>query len=156
MPERFVLCSQLRVLGSKHLSQQLHHLKPLIVIITLQRRHKERQREKYDAQKLAKLFRQSKSFTSRMQASILFYSVNCSDNKKQSQTKIRGRTRRRSKDEKESASQRDNKWGGIKNKRVKISQRIGEERERGNLWERDFIAAIILSRQQWSTLPVSS
>lgn len=36
LPEWFVLRSQLRVLGSKHLSQQLHHLQPLIIIITLQ------------------------------------------------------------------------------------------------------------------------
>ncbi|KAA8586860.1 hypothetical protein FQN60_000696 [Etheostoma spectabile] len=32
---------QLRILGSKHLSQQLHHLQPLVIIITLQRQEEE-------------------------------------------------------------------------------------------------------------------
>lgn len=66
LPEWFVLRSQLRVLGSKHLSQQLHHLQPLIIIITLQRqREGERQREREMMCRiwLCPLDRRTKSFT---------------------------------------------------------------------------------------------
>lgn len=36
LPQWFVLCGQLGILGSKHLSQELHNLQPLVVVITLQ------------------------------------------------------------------------------------------------------------------------
>lgn len=45
MPQGFVLCSHFRVLGSKHLRQQLHDLQPFIVIVTLQKKEKRKEGE---------------------------------------------------------------------------------------------------------------
>lgn len=39
LPQGFVLGGQLRILRPKHLSQELHDLQPLIVIVTLQIEH---------------------------------------------------------------------------------------------------------------------
>lgn len=153
MPQGFVLCSHLGVLGSKHLRQQLHHLQPLVVIVTLQ----EGKREPEEWMPIIRPCCAETVFPAPTEINLV--------------TINRDRRTQRRQPEAKSQSDEVERDGGGKGgllgekpaETIQIKRGGGGGQETGRAWAggrgswgRDFIAAIILRRQHWSALPLNS